>query len=59
MKGGEVSAMTEILTDTLVQVTNSLGTLWTAITGNEFLAFSVGVSAITAVIMLFKRLVGN
>ena len=58
MEGGDVSAMAEIINGTLAQVTAALGTLWSAIIGNAFLSFSVGVSAITAVIMLFKRLVG-
>lgn len=50
--------LASVVTSGTTVVTSVMTTIWTFITGNEYLAFSVAVSVIAAVIMLFKRMVG-
>ncbi|MBQ9981756.1 MAG: hypothetical protein IJP18_04230 [Oscillospiraceae bacterium] len=46
------------VTTDLTTMTDTITSLWTFITGNPYLSFSVSVAVVCAVIMIFKRLIG-
>ena len=55
---GEAATISTITSDGVTTVTSTLTSVWTFITSNPYLSFSVSVSVILAVVMIFKRLVG-
>lgn len=54
---GTADAGLSVTTD-LTTMTDTITSLWTFITGNPYLSFSVSVAVVCAVIMIFKRLIG-